>query len=131
MTLDESSSRFSFLFGHDLRANATRLSRGKTASHFSGSCLNGTPRDGSAPRTALHGPRRNAASVRQRRCFRLIEIALSEVVRDFVERALLPFLGLSQPENPALGIKRCTLAANLLLTAYLDEPVHEPSTPVV
>jgi hypothetical protein len=64
-----------------------------------------------------------------RQHFRLIEIALPEVIRDFVERALLPLLGLSQPENPALGIKRGTLAANLLLTAYLDEPVHEPSTP--
>jgi hypothetical protein len=63
--------------------------------------------------------------------FRVIEIALSEVIRDFVERALLPFLGLSQPENPALGIKRGTLATNLFLTAYLDEPVHEPSTPAV
>src|SRR5882672_10098668 len=28
-----------FLFEHDLRANASRLSRGKTGSHFSGSCL--------------------------------------------------------------------------------------------
>jgi hypothetical protein len=61
----------------------------------------------------------------------VIEIALSEVIRDFVERALLPFLGLGQPENPALGIKRGTLATNLFLTAYLDEPVHEPSTPAV
>ena len=48
--------------------------------------------------------------MRQCRRFRLIEIALSEVIRDFVERALLPFLGLGQPENPALGIKRGTLA---------------------
>src|SRR5712672_1802623 len=35
---DESSSRSIFLFEHDLRANASRLSRGKTGSHFSGSC---------------------------------------------------------------------------------------------
>jgi hypothetical protein len=69
--------------------------------------------------------------MRQGRCFRVIEIALSEVIRDFVERALLPLLGLGQPENPALGIKRGTLATNLFLTAYLDEPVHEPSTPAV
>jgi hypothetical protein len=27
------------LFEHDLRANVSRLSRGKTGSHFSGSCL--------------------------------------------------------------------------------------------
>jgi hypothetical protein len=67
--------------------------------------------------------------MRQCRRFRVIEIAFSEVIRDFVERALLPFLGLRQPENPALGIKRGTLATDLLLTAYLDEPVHETSTP--
>jgi hypothetical protein len=67
--------------------------------------------------------------MRQCRRFHVIEIALSEVIRDFVERALLPFLGLRQPENPALGIKRGTLATDLLLTAYLDEPVHETSTP--
>src|SRR6266702_1781516 len=30
----ESSSRSSFLFEHDLRANASRLSRGKTGIHF-------------------------------------------------------------------------------------------------
>src|SRR6266850_5980666 len=34
----ESSSRSIFLFEHDLRANASRLSRGKTGIHFSGSC---------------------------------------------------------------------------------------------
>src|SRR5207253_11037439 len=42
-------SRFSFLLGHDLRANATRLSRGKAASHLSGSRL-------SRPRNVLHNP---------------------------------------------------------------------------
>src|SRR6266480_4409154 len=38
---DFSSNRhpaLSFLFEHDLRANASRLSRGKTGTHFSGSC---------------------------------------------------------------------------------------------
>ena len=34
----ESRSRSRFLIEHDLRANALRLSRGKTATHFSGSC---------------------------------------------------------------------------------------------
>src|SRR5712671_6937835 len=34
----ESPSRSRFLIEHDLRANALRLSRGKTATHFSGSC---------------------------------------------------------------------------------------------
>jgi hypothetical protein len=69
--------------------------------------------------------------MRQRGRVLMIEIALSEVIRDFVERALLPFLGLSQPEDPAHRIKCGTLATNLLLTAYLDEPVHEASTPGV
>src|SRR5262249_36926904 len=59
-----------------------------------------------------------------------IEIALSEVIRDFIERALLPFLGLGQPENPTLGIRRGALSAHLLLTAYLHELVHDP-TPAV
>src|SRR5258708_472363 len=36
--LVESPSRSRFLIEHDLRANALRLSRGKTAAHFSGSC---------------------------------------------------------------------------------------------
>src|SRR6266571_847173 len=40
MTFFESSSRSIFLFEHDLRANASRLSRGKTGTHFSGSCSN-------------------------------------------------------------------------------------------
>jgi hypothetical protein len=60
----------------------------------------------------------------------MIQIALSEVIRDFVERALFPFLGLGQPENSTLGIQRGALSAHLLLTAYLHEPVHEP-TPAV
>jgi hypothetical protein len=34
----ESPSRSIFLFEHDLRANASRLSRGKTGTHFSASC---------------------------------------------------------------------------------------------
>src|SRR3979490_2208501 len=32
------------LFEHDLRANASRLSRGKTGTHFSGSCSGGARR---------------------------------------------------------------------------------------
>src|ERR1700757_3973775 len=56
----------------------------------------------------------------------MIPIALSEVIRDFVERALLPLLGLGQPENPMLGIQRGALSALLLLTAYLHELVHDP-----
>jgi len=69
--------------------------------------------------------------MRQRRRLLMIEIALSEVIRDFVERPLFPLLSLGQPENPPLDIKRGTLATHLFLTAYLDEPVHEPSTPAV
>jgi hypothetical protein len=34
----EANSSFVHLFGHDLRANASRLSRAKTGIHFSGSC---------------------------------------------------------------------------------------------
>src|ERR1700694_4913796 len=34
----ESDSSVNFLIEHDLRANASRLSRGKTGFHFSGSC---------------------------------------------------------------------------------------------
>src|SRR5882757_399628 len=34
----ESAHDLISLFEHDLRANASRLSRGKTGSHFSGSC---------------------------------------------------------------------------------------------
>src|SRR5260370_7364933 len=53
MSLGESSSRSNLLFGHDLRANAPRLSRGKTGTHpsgrssracFSGSCSRPSPR---------------------------------------------------------------------------------------
>src|SRR5882762_3524960 len=48
MIFFESSSRSIFLLEHDLRANASRLSRGKTGTHpassagqaFSGSCCN-------------------------------------------------------------------------------------------
>ena len=64
--------------------------------------------------------------MRQWRRFHVIEIALSEVIRDFVKRALFPLLGLRQPENPALGIQRGARSAHLLLTAYLRELVHEP-----
>src|SRR5882672_7349085 len=42
----EPPSRSRLLFEHDLRANASRLSRGKTATHFSGSCSSGRRREG-------------------------------------------------------------------------------------
>src|SRR5882762_7254669 len=42
----EPLSRSRLLFEHDLRANASRLSRGKTATHFSGSCSMRRHRDG-------------------------------------------------------------------------------------
>jgi hypothetical protein len=57
----------------------------------------------------------------------IAEITFFEVKGDFVERALFPFFGLGQPENSTLGIQRGTLSAQLLLTAYLHEPVHEPT----
>jgi hypothetical protein len=60
----------------------------------------------------------------------MIQIAFSKVIRDFVERTLLPFFGPGQPENPTLGIPRGARSAHLLLTAYLYEPVHEPTPEV-
>src|SRR5262245_11574216 len=51
-------------------------------------------------------------------------IALSEVIGDFVERALLPFLGLREPENPALRIERGAFPAQGFLTANCHQPVH-------
>jgi hypothetical protein len=48
------------------------------------------------------------------------------VKRDLIERTLLPFFGLGEPENATLGIQRGALSAHLLLRAYLHEPVHDP-----
>src|SRR4051794_3280919 len=58
------------------------------------------------------------------RQLRLNHIALAEMIGDLVERALLPFLGLRKPENPALEIKRGALPAQGFLTANFDQPVH-------
>lgn len=52
------------------------------------------------------------------------DIALAKVIGDFIERTLLPFLGLRQPENPTLKIKRGALTAEGFLTANFDQPVH-------
>jgi hypothetical protein len=46
------------------------------------------------------------------------------MIGDFVKRALLPFLGLRKPENPALEIKRGALPAQGFLTANFDQPDH-------
>jgi hypothetical protein len=54
-----------------------------------------------------------------------IEIALPEVERNFVKRALLPLFGFREPKNPALGIKVRTLTAKIFLAANFNEPVHE------
>src|SRR5689334_17125391 len=55
--MDESSSRFSLLFEHDLRANARRLSRGNTAAHFA---LTRPFRSGSCSSVPTHSPRSEA-----------------------------------------------------------------------
>jgi hypothetical protein len=52
------------------------------------------------------------------------DITLAKVIGDFVERALFPFLGLRQPENPPLKIERGALPAQGFLTANFDQPVH-------
>jgi hypothetical protein len=54
-----------------------------------------------------------------------IEIALSEVKRDLIQRALFPFFGLCQPEDFALRIAHRTLSANEFLAANLDQLFHE------
>ncbi|TFV44810.1 hypothetical protein E4K65_26570 [Bradyrhizobium niftali] len=46
------------------------------------------------------------------------------MIGDFVERALLPFLGLREPEHPALRIQRGALPAKKFLTANFHQPVH-------
>jgi hypothetical protein len=53
------------------------------------------------------------------------DIALAEVKRDLVERALLPHFGLRKPERLTLGIMQRTLTAEMLLAANFNEPVHE------
>src|SRR4051794_40302212 len=58
------------------------------------------------------------------RQLRLNHIALPEMIGDLVKRALLPFLSLRKPENPALEIKRGALPAQRFLTANFDQPVH-------
>src|SRR3954451_4632832 len=55
---------------------------------------------------------------------RLSHIALPEMIGDLVKRALLPFLSLRKPENPALQIKRGALPAQGFLTANFDQSVH-------
>jgi hypothetical protein len=45
----EAQSCFSLLFALDLRANALRLSRGKTGAHFSGSCASRAKADSRDP----------------------------------------------------------------------------------
>jgi hypothetical protein len=54
-----------------------------------------------------------------------IEIALPEMERNFVKRALLPLFGFREPENPALGVKVRTLSAKIFLAANFSELVHE------
>src|SRR3954452_13137487 len=46
------------------------------------------------------------------------------MIGDLVKRALLPFLSLRKPENPALEIKRGALPAQGFLTTNFDQSVH-------
>lgn len=52
-------------------------------------------------------------------------IALPEMERNFVKRALLPLFGFRKPENPTLGIKIRALPAKIFLAADFNELVHE------
>jgi hypothetical protein len=75
---------------------------------------------------ALHLTQDNEFSSRRQLLIGAAEIAFPEMIGNLIERALLPLLGLRQPEHPALGIQRGTLPAHIFLTAYFREPVHEP-----
>jgi hypothetical protein len=66
-----------------------------------------------------------AWSVRSDVRIRVTEVAFPEVERNFVERALLPFFGLGQPETLALTVQHRALAADVFLAANFDEPLHE------
>jgi hypothetical protein len=54
-----------------------------------------------------------------------IEIALPEMERNFVKRALLPLFGFREPEHLALGIKARALSAKIFLAANFNQLVHE------
>jgi hypothetical protein len=54
-----------------------------------------------------------------------IGVALFEVKRDLVKRALFPLFRFGQPENSALGIQQRPLSAYKFLVANFDELVHE------
>lgn len=51
-------------------------------------------------------------------------VTLAKVISNFVKRALFPFLGLREPENPTLEIERSALPAQGFLTANFHQPVH-------
>src|ERR1700757_3449263 len=63
--LDESPWRSGFSIERDLRANATRLSRGKTATHSSGSCSRGRSKSRAGPTSALSYMQRLKILIRQ------------------------------------------------------------------
>src|SRR6476661_8099183 len=60
-------------------------------------------------------------------CFGIgsIEVAFSEVERDFLERAPFPLFRFGQPEHFMLGIPQGALPAHEFLAANLDKLVHE------
>ena len=53
------------------------------------------------------------------------EIALPEMERNFVKRALLPLFGFREPEEPAFGITVRALPAKIFMAADFSELVHE------
>jgi hypothetical protein len=54
-----------------------------------------------------------------------IEVALPEVERNFIERALFPLFRFCKPEDLALDIQHSTLPAEQFLVSNFDEPLHE------
>jgi hypothetical protein len=54
-----------------------------------------------------------------------LEIALSKMIGNLVQRALSPLFGFGKPENPAFGIQQGTLTAKEFLTADFNKLVHE------
>src|SRR5581483_2383396 len=54
-----------------------------------------------------------------------LEIALPEMKRDLIKRALLPLLGFREPECLSLGIMIRALSAKIFQAANFNELVHE------
>jgi hypothetical protein len=55
----------------------------------------------------------------------VIDVAFPEMQRNLIQRALLPFFCLRQPENFTLGIQHGTLSTDRFESANFDELFHE------